>query len=61
MVRWGHRSFRRDRKTPVWQFVILPPVPVYCRWTPAEQAPFFSNPVSSPISTPSGSPSAAVT
>ena len=44
-----------------WQFVIFPAVPVYCRCTPAEAEPPFSNPVSSPIRTPSGSPSAAAT
>lgn len=35
--------------TTTWQFVILPAVPVYCRRTPDDFVPFFSNPVSSMI------------
>jgi hypothetical protein len=31
------------RNTPTWQFVIFPAVPVYCRCTPAECFPDFSN------------------
>jgi hypothetical protein len=41
--------------TPIWQFSILPVVPVYYRATPAERVPFLMNPVSSTISTPPGS------
>lgn len=37
------------QEPPSWQFVIFPAVPVYCRCTPAEHRPPFSNPVSSPI------------
>ncbi len=49
------------RKTPTWQFVISPAVPVHCRCTPADRRPDLQKPVSSAISTPAGSPSPAAT
>ncbi|MDJ0347066.1 hypothetical protein QMK19_39930 [Streptomyces sp. H10-C2] len=38
--------------TPTWQGKTPPSVPVNCRATPAEDRPFFANPVSSTTSTP---------
>lgn len=40
---------------PIWQLSILPSVPEYCRWTPADFRPFLANPVGSAISVPRGS------
>jgi hypothetical protein len=40
--------------TPIWQLVILPAEPVYCRLTPQETFPCFRKPVSSITSTASG-------
>jgi hypothetical protein len=45
------------RKTPIWQFSILPAVPLYWRFTPQERLPFLIKPVSSTTSAASGSPS----
>jgi hypothetical protein len=42
-------------KTPIWQFVILPAEPVYCRPTPQDALPCLRKPVSSITSTASGS------
>src|SRR3954464_8782342 len=39
---------------PIWQLVILPAEPVYCRPTPQEAWPCFRKPVSSITSTASG-------
>jgi hypothetical protein len=41
--------------TPIWQLVIFPAVPVYCRCTPTECVPCFGNPVSSTIHVVTGS------
>ena len=37
------------RLTPIWQLVIFPAEPVYCRCTPTECSPCLRNPVSSMI------------
>jgi hypothetical protein len=42
---------------PVWQLVILPAEPVYCRPMPQDALPCLKNPVSSITSTASGSAS----
>src|SRR5919199_5009117 len=47
--------------TPIWQLVILPADPVYCRATPQEAFPCFRNPVSSTTRTASGSASLSTT
>jgi hypothetical protein len=41
----------------IWQLVILPAEPVYCRATPQDALPCFKNPVSSITSTASSSAS----
>src|SRR5215210_936675 len=47
--------------TPIWQFVILPAEPVYCRPTPQEALPCLRKPVSSITSTASGAASVSTT
>src|ERR1700745_280432 len=42
-------------KPPIWQFVIFPAEPVYCRATPHDFLPCFRKPVSSITSTASSS------
>src|SRR5262249_10008266 len=44
------------RNTPTWQLVIFPAVPVYCRCTPAEHTPDFSNQLPPATSPAAGSP-----
>jgi len=45
--------------TSVWQLVVLPALPAYCRATPTECRPCLSSAVSSTISTASGPPTRA--
>src|SRR4051794_19646784 len=54
-------SETKPPNTPIWQLVILPAEPVYCRPTPQEAWPCFRKPVSSITSTASGAPSVSIT
>lgn len=49
------------RNTPIWQCSMRPAVPLDCRATPHDLAPFFRKPVSSTTSTPSGLPNSSTT
>ena len=48
MGTWSARV-ARVRLTPIWQLVIFPAEPVYCRCTPTECLPCLRKPVSSII------------
>ena len=53
--RWARRAVLGITHESGGRIVIFPAVPVYCRCTPAEHRPDFSNPVSSATSTATGS------
>src|SRR6476620_3051305 len=51
----------RNAKTPIWQLVIFPAEPVYCRATPHDALPCLRKPVSSITSTASSSAKCSMT
>ena len=59
----AHHAPRRNvgSETPIWQFVIFPAEPVYCRATPHDALPCLRKPVSSITSTASSSAKCSMT